>query len=287
MPSVERITDQEFNILKDLIYKHTGIYLSPQKKILLVTRLYKRLKALNLKTFKDYYSYLLNHPDRRAEWVQMINHITTNTTEFFRERYHFIFLQNEVLPYFLKKRTNKRLYIWSAGCSTGEEAYSIAITLSEFFGDYSGWNIKILATDVNSDAIAIARKGVYKTASVKRISKVILRKYFEEVSSIENKRLFKVKDRLRRMVIFKNVNLVKNYLGKICSFDIIFCRNVIIYFHPESQTKLIDQFYELLRDDGFLFMGHSEALFSVSRKFQLVDHSVYQKILNFKKSLTN
>lgn len=281
MPFVDKITNEEFNAFRHLIHRHTGIDLSPRKKTLLVARLSKRLKALNLETFRDYYSYLLHHPNRTSEWVQMVNHITTNTTEFFRERYHFVFLQNEILPYFLKKRTNKKLYIWSAGCSTGEEPYSIAITLSEFFENHSDWNIKILATDVNSEALSRAKLGAYKAASVRHMSQLILQRYFEE-DSVENVGLFKVKDTLRHMITFKNVNLTRNYFSSPCIFDAIFCRNVIIYFHPETKAKLIDQFYRLLRNDGFLFMGHSEALFSLSRKFHLVGHSVYQKVLNSK-----
>lgn len=278
MSLYNNITDQEFDIFKRLIYQHTGIHLSQQKKSLLVARLSKRLKALNLKTFMAYYDYLLHHPDRVSEWVKMIDHITTSTTEFFRERQHFVFLQNEALPYFQKKKSNKRLRIWSAGCSTGEEPYTIAIVLSEFFKDREGWDIKILATDVNSQALSSAKAGIYKATSVKPISSPFLKKYFEKESKGDSG-LFRVKDTLKQMITFKRLNLIGDHFTLSSIWDIIFCRNVTIYFHPDIKVRVINRFYKLLQNDGFLFMGHAEPLFFVSREFHPVDQSIYQKDL--------
>lgn len=273
------LTDADFRLLKDLIYHQTGICLTEYKKEFLASRLRKRLASLNLNSFGEYYTYLTEHPEGREEMTQMISSITTGKTEFFREKEHFEFLTANVFPYFFQKATAKQrkpeLYIWSCGCSTGEEAYSLAMVVNDFFSIYPHWQTKILATDIDVEALNKAKAAVYTAKEIFSLPLSYHKRYFQK---IKDQNLFKVNDTLRKLIIFKHFNLSTASFVFERKFDIIFCRNVIIYLDLRIKERAIQGFYRTLAEDGFLFLGHSESLLSVNNNlFSSVALSVYRK----------
>jgi chemotaxis protein methyltransferase CheR len=270
------LTDHEFDKFKELIHRISGIYLSEQKKKLVVARLSRRLRALNLDTFTQYYHYLTDNPDGAAEIVNLINRITTNKTDFFREMHHFDFLQNEILPAMIAKGEasgNRRVRIWSAGCSSGEEPYSIAIILSEAFKNHRGWDIKILATDLDTEVLQRASHGHYATQTLIPVPSEYLAKYFVRATDG-----YIVSDTLKYMVSFRKLNFMDAAFPMKNPFDIIFCRNVIIYFDQSTKTELMNKFHAYLKPQGLIFIGHSESLMSMKDQFKYIKHTVYQKV---------
>ncbi len=275
-----RISDKEFELLRSLIKELTGINLSDQKKMLVVSRLSKRLRALGLTSFAGYYRYVTEDIKGREEIDHLINRMTTNKTDFYRESHHFDFMQRTALPYIYqegRKHSELNLRVWSAGCSSGEEPYTIAITLKEFFRDKPGWDIKILATDLDTEMLDKSKEGIYKQEIVLPISKEYLRTYFKKGVG-ENQGLFMVKDTLKDMIVFRRHNLVYDSLPTKRQFDIVFCRNVIIYFDEQTKIKVINQFYNALKEGGYLFLGHSESPVGCENKFKLLGNSLYCKI---------
>lgn len=274
-----KISNQEFDLLRDLIKKVTGINLSDQKKMLVVSRLSKRLCELGLNNYMDYYTYLTENESGGCEVDNLINRITTNKTDFYRERHHFDFLIDTILPRLYKEGSasgSRRLRIWSAGCSSGEEPYTIATTLREFFKDKPGWDIKILATDLDTDILSKAMAGTYKADVVQPIPGNLLREYFKRGRGA-NAGLFQAKDTLKDVIVFRRHNLVYDDLPVRRPFDIIFCRNVIIYFDEATKRNVLNRFYGKLKIGGHLFLGHSESLLGSNEDFELVANSTYRK----------
>lgn len=262
-------------MFKELIHRISGIYLSEQKKKLVVARLSRRLRALDLDTFTDYYHYLTETPEGAIEVDNLINRITTNKTDFFREMHHFDFLKEEVLPAIIangEKTGNRRIRIWSAGCSTGEEPYSIAIVVSEAFKNRHGWDVKILATDLDTEVLQRASHGQYATQTLIPVPSEYLSKYFVHATNG-----YTVCDALKYMVAFRKLNFMSPSFPMKNPFDIIFCRNVIIYFDQSTKTALMNKFHAHLKPQGFIFIGHSESLMSMKDKFKYIKHTVYQK----------
>jgi chemotaxis protein methyltransferase CheR len=269
---------REFNKFRELIHNKTGISLGDQKRDLVISRLTKRLRILNIKTFDEYYHYVLKE-NNNEEITAMINRITTNVTSFFREGHHFRVLRETVLPRLLEKKSankTRKIRIWSAGCSTGQEPYSIAITLADFFQGRLNWDIKILATDLDTDVLSTGEKGIYPESSVCNISSEQLRRYFKKGIG-ENKGIYQISNQIKNMVVFRRLNLTLKRFPIRGPLDIIFCRNVIIYFSNELKIGLIKKFNQLLDDDGYLFMGHSESLIAMKEKFRYIHNTVYQK----------
>ncbi len=268
-------SDQLFNKFSRLIYQNIGVNLPLKKKSMVKSRLAKRIRRLRMNSFAEYYDYL---SDNDAELVQLYNLLTTNVTKFFREDYHFQFLQQKLFPR-LKRRRQKRLYIWSAGCSSGEEVYSLAITIREFF-DPEVWKIKILATDINTEVLEAAQEGIYHYRQVKSIPYNLLKKYFK-LGRGSNNRLFKVKDELKQLIRFKRLNLNQKSSYPIDKrLDFIFCRNVFIYFNQEIRDEILARFHSHLRSAGHLFLGHSESISRLTdnhNRWQPVYKTVYQK----------
>lgn len=274
-----QINDTEFELLRKLIKELTGINLSDQKKMLVVSRLSKRLRELNLSSFTSYYNYVTKHKDGRQELNHLINRITTNKTDFYRERHHFEFLKDVLLPRLYeegRKSGRLKLRIWSAGCSSGEEPYTIAITLKEFFKHKPGWDIKILATDLDTEMLDKAVKGVYSEHVVAPIPPEYLCTYFKKGIGA-NKGLFLIKESLKEIITYRKHNLVTEELSARNPFDIIFCRNVIIYFDEATKLKIIDSFYENLKSGGYLFLGHSESLLGCEDRFKLIGNSICRR----------
>jgi len=270
-PNIKRLTEDEFNKFARLIYDESGIYLKDTKITLLSNRLRKRLQALKIAEFSDYYKYLDSLPlkERTVEYEKMLDVVSTNETYFFRNERHFDALTSECLPHIAKVKTDKRLRIWSAACSTGEEPYTIAICVKEQMKLFPGWGIEILATDIAPSVLEFANIGEYSGRRIEKVPPEILKKYFTQKSA--DKQVFLINEDVKKLVKFYYHNFFKSPFPK--DIDIIFCRNVMIYFDKKHQVDLVSKFYESILDHGYLFIGHSETLHSISEDFS------YRKIL--------
>jgi chemotaxis protein methyltransferase CheR len=261
--------DHDFERICKLIYKHVGISLSPQKRDMVYSRVARRVRALELSSFDAY----LAHLDRSGpdEWQAFTNSLTTNLTSFFREGHHFPILAEHVAQ--LKHRP---IRIWCAAASTGEEPYSLAITMAEVFGTKDA-PVKILASDVDTQVLEQANRGDYAMERVEKMERSRLEKFFLNGSGSNAGRV-KVRPELRNMVTFQRINLLDNDWKINGPFDVIFCRNVMIYFDKPTQSRILERFAPLMRPDGLLFAGHSESLFHVSHLFQLRGKTVYSLV---------
>ena len=265
-------TREDFDYLRKIVTDTTGIIADDDKYTMYYTRLARRVRKLGLKNFSEYRSYLNSHRD--TESIELVNSVTTNLTAFFRENHHFEFLAETIIGK-AKQRGDRKIRIWSAGCSTGEEPYSIAITLAENIPDYKSWDIKILATDIDSNVVKKASAGVYEINRVNGLDKVVLKKYFKKGTG-KNSGFVRVNPELRDMIRFDQLNLLHKWpINDI--MDCIFCRNVVIYFDKPTKEKLVDRYAELIMDDGYLFMGHSESLYKSTEHFKLLGKTIYQK----------
>lgn len=274
-PEIKRLTEDEFRRFARLIYEESGIFLKDTKITLLSNRLRKRLYALKLDTFSQYYDYINGLTDRRKEIESLIDVVSTNETYFFRNERQFEALTGHCLGDIAeKKKDEKRLRIWSAGCSTGEEPYTLAICVLENQHLFPNWQIEIIATDIAPSVLEFAHRGVYSGRRIEKVPPAILKKYFTQ--DAENGELFGVNAEVKKHVTFQYLNLFKNpYPDKL---DVVFCRNVMIYFDKEHQKKLIAGFYRSLLKTGYLFIGHSETLHSISDDFsylKILDSPVY------------
>jgi len=273
------INDKEFGLFQRLIYDESGINLTPAKRELVKSRLMKRLRERSLTSFKEYYTYVTEEDTTGEEMVMMLDCISTNLTEFFREPAHFDFLSKKGLPALLenkRKKREKKLRIWSAGCSTGEEPYTLSIVLSEHIGATREWDIKILATDLSTRVLKKAMQGLYLKNRIKGISPQMQNTHFKKGEG-SLKDYYQVQDHLRDMIVFRRLNLTHEVFPFKGHFDFIFCRNVMIYFDKETQSELVSKFYKHLAPDGYLFIGHSESLAGTNNKFHYVQPTVYQK----------
>lgn len=266
-------SDDDFRRVQKIIGEHAGINLSEAKKSLVYNRLTKRLRSFGMRSFNEYLDYVDSHVEE--EFSHFVNAITTNLTFFFREEHHFDFLRDVDFPRLIERnKGSRRIRIWSAGCSTGEEPYSIAITVKENLP--KGWDVKVLATDLDFNVVAHGKAGVYEQRRVEGMSKERLNRWFRKGSG-ENEGKVRVVDELQELITFKQLNLMHDWPMK-GPFDIIFCRNVMIYFNKDTQRRLTNRYADLLADDGHLIIGHSESLFKVSDRFNLIGKTIYQKI---------
>lgn len=256
-----------FRALAALVKAQTGIVLSDRKRDLVQGRLARRLRALSLPDYAAYCAWLAS-PAGEAELGPMINAMTTNVTRFFREPYHFDMLRDSVLPE-MRTMTN-RLRLWSAGCASGEEPYSIAMTLAETARD-TGWDARILATDIDSDVLARARTGRYDADGAQTIPQVFRQRY---VTTDDGQ--IEIRPEIRAMLTFKQLNLMAAWPMR-GPLDVIFCRNVVIYFDKETQARVFARFATLLRPGGWLFLGHSETLHGVGDAFAQAGRTAYRK----------
>ena len=268
--------DVEFNELRALIRDLTGIKLSDSKRQMVYRRVSSRLRALDIGSFKEYCRYLRTGDE--AELEKFCNVVTTNLTSFFRESHHFDYLATKILPEIIERKESgvRRLRIWSAGCSTGEEPYSIAITLKDAMPELHRWDARILATDLDSNVVAAGRAGVFAFKRVEELSSATLKRWFL-TGRDENEQVVKVRHELQELITFKELNLMHDWPMRGL-FDVIFCRNVIIYFDKAIQKVLIQRYAQILEEGGYLVLGHSESLFNVSARFDLLGKTVYRKI---------
>lgn len=264
------MSDRDFAMIQSIAYRLTGISLSEHKKNMVYGRLVRRLRALRLGSF-DQYCALIDQ-ENSAEHVEFINSITTNLTSFFREGHHFDFLAQKLLPTLAGRQGgSKRLRIWSAGCSTGEEPYSIAMVIKSQ-ASLANWDIKILATDLDSNVVAKAKTGVYPAERAENIPE----QYTRFLQADKTQARVKVKNAASDLITFKQLNLLHPWPMK-GPFDVIFCRNVVIYFDAPTQRKLFDRYAGILQPDGHLFIGHSENLHNVTDRFRPLGRTIYQR----------
>lgn len=268
-------TDSDFNYLREMVSTHAGISLSEHKRDLVYGRLAKRLRAHGLTRFSDYCTLLKNHPDDELD--QFTNAITTNLTSFFRERHHFDFISNELIDTLQERCYSKRrLRIWSAGCSTGEEPYSLAITLRESIPDIDKHDIRILATDLDTNVVKAAASGIYPAASIAGLDNQHIRRWFLRGTGGHKGKIMATPE-LRRLICFRQLNLMQDW-PMHGMFDVIFCRNVVIYFDNPTKQKLFERFANIMQPGGHLFIGHSETLRNITSRFQLIDKTVYRRM---------
>jgi chemotaxis protein methyltransferase CheR len=260
------MTDREFRRLSEFISEECGIKMPLTKKVMLETRLRKRLRHHEMSSFKEYCDYLFSPDGMKKELIHMIDVVTTNKTDFFREPAHFEYILEKALPLSIEtygagfKRT---FSAWSVGCSTGEESYSLAIVLSEFAENHRGFRFNILATDISTTVLNAAQRGIYKEERIDCIPMYLKKKYFLR-SRDKTKGIVKVIKELREMIAFKRLNLMEEDLGIKDWVDIIFFRNVLIYFDKHNQETVLNRLCSHLRPGGYLFVGHSETLTGLS-----------------------
>jgi chemotaxis protein methyltransferase CheR len=271
-----QLTETEFRHFQKLILAEAGITLNESKRLLVQSRLARRLRNLGLPTYGDYLNFLETQPAESDERREMINCITTNKTDFFRENHHFDFLRERVIPE-VRARTPggepKKLRIWSAACSTGEEPYSIAVTIREALGTERNWDVKILASDVDTNVLSTAERGVYDAERFNKVPEALLHRYFMRRKSDG---ALLVNDALKSMIRFRRINFIDPAWPIRTTFDVIFCRNVIIYFNRETQQRLFERLAQYLKPSGYLLVGHSENLHWMSTLLVPVRHTVYQ-----------
>lgn len=266
-------TNQDFAMISSLVYDKTGIVLKTEKKTLVYSRLAKRLRQLKLKTFKNYCDLVISEKGDN-ELPSLINAITTNLTRFFREEHHFEHVRDALIPQAVERlqkdnsHQNKRLRFWSAGCSSGEEPYSLAMTLAAHLP--KGFDCKILATDIDTNMVNHGSRGIY--SDIKGIPFDLANKFTTRLPSGD----YEISKTIRDMITFKPLNLLEYWPMK-GPFDAIFCRNVVIYFDKSTQATLFNRMSDLVHDNSWLYIGHSENLFKVTDKFTLVGRTIYER----------
>jgi chemotaxis protein methyltransferase CheR len=270
------LKDSDFEKIRKLIYEQCGINLHDGKRELVKARLGKRLRQGNYKSFSDYCRYVVTD-EGTDELIAMIDSISTNLTSFFREESHFVrlrFIISTIMEKAGPRGFHQRFNIWSAGCSTGEEPYSLAITIRETIGSQP-FDAKIIATDISTKVLHIAESAIYPAEKVKGIDVSMLKKYFQ-IGSGHSEGYYRIKKDIKDMIEFKRFNLMHRFPSD-SHFDVIFCRNVMIYFDKKTQNDLINKFYNSLKTGGCFFVGHSESLTGLKHQFKYVEPSVYQK----------
>lgn len=271
------ISREDFDLIREIARAHAGIVIADFKRNMVFRRVSKRLRELGLSTVSDYCA-ILTGPHGEREIQPLINALTTNKTDFFREAHHFEHMENIALP---RKRAQtkatgqRRLRIWSAGCSSGEEPYSIAMTLADSMHDLNHWDARILATDIDTETLKTGAAGVYDIRDSKSIPAAMRSKYVRTMAA--DKTRCSMSKMLRALVTFKPLNLLDPW-PMAGPFDIVFCRNVVIYFSKDTQRELFDRFADLIRLGGFLYIGHSESLYRVSTRFKIAGQSIYQRV---------
>lgn len=273
-----KMSEDEFQQIRDFIYDYCGLYFDLESKYMLEKRLNRRLAQLHFSSFKDYYYQLRYSRDRDEELSTVIDLLTTNETYFFREDFQLKTFTEEILPEIMKKKRgtgDRSIRIWSAGCSSGEEPYTIAMLMLQN-PELRRWNVEIIGTDISKQVLAIAREGIYGKTSFRSTDDFYIQRYFNES---EDK--LRISDHVKRLVTISHLNLLDqkrvSFLGQM---DAIFCRNVIIYFDLEAKKKVISRLHGQLHEEGFLLLGHSESLMNISTDFDLrhfTHDMVYQR----------
>ncbi|MDL2404886.1 protein-glutamate O-methyltransferase CheR [Rhizobium calliandrae] len=273
------LTRRDLCEIAAMIYSDAGISLNETKASLVYSRLSKHIRALGLAGFRDYCT-LVSSPAGAGARREMLSHLTTNFTRFFRENHHFDHLRDEVLPNLLARaKSGGRVRIWSAACSDGQEPYSIALTVLSLLSNAADFDFKILATDIDPKILGLARTGAYDETSLETVSPAMRKQWFQEVE-IQGRRKFQIDDRVKRLITFNELNLMAQWPFKGI-FDVIFCRNVVIYFDEPTQTKIWSRFAGLLPENGHLYIGHSERVSGEAKHlFDNIGITTYRRVAN-------
>jgi chemotaxis protein methyltransferase CheR len=274
-PSV-RLSSTEFDRLSSFIYKSCGINLSVSKKVLVESRLQRRLVQLNLHSFTAYCDYVMSPNGGKEELVHMIDAVATNKTDFFREPVHFHFMQQHVLPEFVSEGLSRTFKIWSSACSTGEEPYTIAMVMEEF-GRHHSIDYRITATDISTKALTRAISAIYPERIITDIAPELRKRYLLRSKDQENPTV-RMNAHVRSKVSYKRMNLMDEVLDVDYSQDIIFCRNVLIYFDRKTQEDVVNKLLVHLRPGGYLFIGHSESIYHMKVPVKQIKPTIFQKL---------
>ncbi len=273
--SIRPVTDREFALFQKLIYSKAGIHLTPAKKALLEARLTRRLRELGLQTFEEYYHQALESSE---ELVALLNRIATNETHFFREPKQFEFVEKQIIPAWQAQshaaNGSRHIRVWSAACSTGEEPYSIAMMLLDHFPPGSGWDFEIFASDISTRVLGAATDAVWPIAKASEIPQDYLKKFMLKGSGEQSGKM-KASAELRAAIHFQRLNLNDEHDAVAGPFDMIFCRNVLIYFDAQSRARVIQRLVNQLAPDGFLFIGHAESLTNITDRVHYVMPTIY------------
>lgn len=269
-----QLSDVEFSKLSKFIYSQYGIKMPPEKRIMLQSRLQKRLRALKIYTFKEYIDYAFSNQGD-DEIIHMMDVVSTNKTDFYREPAHFDYLRQTILPSIIDEK--KLVKIWSAGCSSGQEVYTLAIELSEFASKNQGFDFSILGTDISTLMLNKAFTAIYTEEMVSMIPIEIKKKYLLK-SKEKTKKLIRINNVLRNKAKFQRINFMDDHYPVNDQFDIIFCRNVLIYFDRETQERVINKLCNYLRPDGYFFLGHSESITNINVPLKQLKPTVYVRI---------
>ena len=266
------ISEREYTNIRTLLYDESGISLGDSKQSLVVSRLSKRLRDLSLESFDAYYSYV-TEDGSGEEFTRMLDLLSTNKTDFFREPKHFDYLREVILP---SLEREKRIRIWSSACSTGEEPYTIAITLHEGVATPSQWDFRIMASDISTRVLAHAAAGLYGEERIRTVPPDVAKRHFLKGKG-QSAGLVKVKPHLSEIIAFRRLNLMDDQFPIKSPLDLIFCRNVMIYFDRPTQERLVAKFHRYLKPGGHLFIGHSESLQWLKHDFTTVAPTIYRK----------
>ncbi len=271
-----RFTRKDFDFLRKISNQRTGIVVTDDKFDMFYSRLSRRVRSLGLHDFAAYCAFVREDASGN-EVLELVNAITTNLTAFFRERHHFDYLTREIIPQIKQSNASQRRFrIWSAGCSTGEEPYSLAMTLQESAAQLRGWDYRISATDIDSNVLSTAARGVYAQDRVKDLERARLKRWFFRGRG-SKQGLVRVKPALQALIDFGQLNLMDDWRMEE-PLDVIFCRNVIIYFDQETKKRLVERYARNLKIGGHLFVGHSESLYKVSERFELIGNTIYRRV---------
>lgn len=271
------LSDDDFNRLGQFIYNNYGIKMPISKKNLLKSRLQSRLKANNFNSFKEYSNYVLSSKNAHDEIIHMIDVVSTNKTEFFREESHFDFIISQLLPELTSKNTNKELKLWSCASSSGEEVYTLSMILSYFSETVRNIKFSIIGTDISTRILEKAIKAVYDEEKIKPIPHHLKKKYLMRNINI-NQPDYRIAPEIRQKTFFQRLNLIDEKYDIPKGFDIVFCRNVLIYFDRETQEKVLSNICNHLKTDGLLFLGHSESASGYKLPLKQIKPTIYKKI---------
>lgn len=274
----KKLTEETFEKMSRLIGEQIGIKMPSAKKVMLESRLQKRLRALGLDSFEEYYQHLRDSQGRSAELIEMINAVTTNKTDFFREPDHYVYLTEKILPSLKKERVgvSRPFQIWSAGCSSGEEPYTMAMVLEDFNRDQGEMLYTIDASDISMKVLNMAVGGIYALEKTENLPLEVKKRYMLKGKGNSAKKV-KIKKELSRNINFFQFNLMEEHYQRKDWYDVVFCRNVLIYFERERQERIIRKLIGTLRPGGFLFLGHSESITGMTLPLETLDTTIYQK----------
>jgi len=274
---MNKLSDDEFKKLSKFIFEGFGIKMPEEKRVMLQSRLQKRLKVLNMTTYKEYVDFVFSREGQDEEVIHMIDMVSTNKTDFFREADHFEFLLSQILPEFIEQSNKKTIKVWSAGCSSGEEPYTLAIVMSEFKEQHPEFDFSILGTDISTRILDQAREAIYKEEKADVIPLVLKKKYLLRSKDREKATVRIIQD-LRKKISFQRLNFMDNNFNVTDGFDIVFCRNVLIYFNRETQERVINKLCTKLNKGGYLFLGHSESITNMNVPLVRLKPTVFKHI---------